>query len=602
MYILGISAFYHDSSATLIKNGSLIAAVEEERFTRIKHDKNFPFNAVNFCLQQENITIEDISYIGYYEIPLLKFNRIISSYISNFPRGFKSLFKSLPKWVFTNLWIKNIIKNNLKFNGKIILTNHHNSHLASAFYPSPYKESAIISMDGVGEWTTVGLAVGSNNNIKVLKTINFPHSIGLLYSAFTYYCGFKVNSGEYKLMGLAPYGKPIYFDKILNNMVDLKADGSFKIVMKYFDYSLNTNMINKNFIDFFNKANRNPESEITQFYMDIAASIQKVIEEIIIRIARNIKNETNLKNLCLSGGVALNCVANFKILKENIFENIWIQPASGDSGGSLGVAFYIWHQYLKNEKEQTKTFDFQKGSLLGSQYDNDNILKFLKSKKIEYEKFDTKSLNKKIAILLKEKKIIGRFSGRMEYGPRALGNRSILANPLDKNVQEKLNLKIKLRENFRPFAPAVMADKFHEYFDFESNNDLSVSPYMLFVSKVKGFEKSDIKFNDWRDMLKNIKSPLPGVTHVDGTARVQTVHPEINENFYNLISEFNYLTNCPVVINTSFNVRGEPIVESPSQAYSCFMSTDMDYLILENFLISKKNQKAFIKKNRFDLD
>ena len=602
MYILGISAFYHDSSATLIKNGSLIAAVEEERFTRIKHDKNFPFNAVNFCLQQENITIEDISYIGYYEIPLLKFNRIISSYISNFPRGFKSLFKSLPKWVFTNLWIKNIIKNNLKFNGKIILTNHHNSHLASAFYPSPYKESAIISMDGVGEWTTVGLAVGSNNNIKVLKTINFPHSIGLLYSAFTYYCGFKVNSGEYKLMGLAPYGKPIYFDKILNNMVDLKADGSFKIVMKYFDYSLNTNMINKNFIDFFNKANRNPESEITQFYMDIAASIQKVIEEIIIRIARNIKNETNLKNLCLSGGVALNCVANFKILKENIFENIWIQPASGDSGGSLGVAFYIWHQYLKNEKEQTKTFDFQKGSLLGSQYDNDNILKFLKSKKIEYEKFDTKSLNKKIAILLKEKKIIGRFSGRMEYGPRALGNRSILANPLDKNVQEKLNLKIKLRENFRPFAPAVMADKFHEYFDFESNNDLSVSPYMLFVSKVKGFEKSDIKFNDWRDMLKNIKYPLPGVTHVDGTARVQTVHPEINENFYNLISEFNYLTNCPVVINTSFNVRGEPIVESPSQAYSCFMSTDMDYLILENFLISKKNQKAFIKKNRFDLD
>ena len=603
MYILGISAFYHDSSVTLLKDGKIIFALEEERFTRIKHDKSFPYQSIKYCLDKENININDISYIGYYEYPIIKFRRILSSYISNFPKGFNSFFQATPKWISENLWIKSIIKKNLDYSGKIVLCAHHTSHVASAYFPSPYQDSAILSMDGVGEWNTVALAHGNKNRINNIKNLNFPHSIGLLYSAFTYYCGFKVNSGEYKLMGLAPYGKPKYFSKILENLIDLKDDGSFKIDMSYFDYSLNINMLNEKFYQLFDKKNRNPESEISQFYMDIASSIQKVIELIIIKITKHLKEITQSKNLCISGGVGLNCVANYKILKENIFENIWVQPASGDSGGSLGSAMYVWYQHLKNDKEETKKFDFQQGSYLGSKYSNDEINIFISKNKIPFEKLDERSMNKKIAHLLDSKNVIGRFVGKMEFGPRALGNRSILANPLDKEIQQKLNIKIKHRESFRPFAPAVLCDKFSEFFDFNSQKKLNISPYMLFVCMVKGFKKNDLEKYDWRELLKNNNSPLPGITHVDGTARVQTVHRETNESFYNLINSFYILSGCPVVINTSFNVRGEPIVESPKQAYDCFMNTDMDYLILENYLISKKDQPTSNRiKKIFELD
>tara|TARA_B110000259_G_C14013473_1_gene400421 strand:+ start:732 stop:2552 length:1821 start_codon:yes stop_codon:yes gene_type:complete len=606
MNILGISAFYHDSSATLLVDGNIIAAVEEERFTRIKHDKSFPFNSINYCLTKANLSINDIDCVGYYEKPLLKFSRIISSYISHFPFGFNSYFRSMPHWLANNSNIKNKIKNNLNYNGEIIMPSHHMSHMSSAYYPSPFLDSAIISMDGVGEWSSLAIGIGENNHIEMLDTINFPHSLGLLYSAFTLYCGFKVNSGEYKLMGLAPYGEPYYVNKIFNNLIDLKDDGSFKINMDYFDYSLNENMINEKFNELFGQKPRKAEDDITPFYMNIASSIQKVTESIILKITQHVKNLTNKSNLCLAGGVALNCVANSKILRQNIFKDIWIQPASGDSGGSLGSAYYIWHQKYKKEKSKLENkIDYQSGSTLGSEYNNKFIKKFLKNNKIVFDELPESDLNKKIAEILKSNKIIGRFSGRMEYGPRALGNRSILANPLDKKVQEKLNLKIKFRENFRPFAPSVMYDKLEEWFILDDNRKITKSPYMLLVADVIGHKKSINSHDNWKDMIANNISPLPGITHVDGSARVQTVHPNINERFYNLIKEFYKISSCPVVINTSFNIRGEPIVESPNDAYQCFINTGMDYLVLENCIIDKSLQTINLSNEyfkKFELD
>lgn len=588
LIILGISAYYHSSAATLVINGEIISSAEEERFTRIKHDKNFPINSINFCLNESNIKIDDIDVIAYYEKPFLKFTRIISSYISNFPKGFQSYFRVMPKWLNSNLFFKKKIQSKLNFQGKINFCSHHISHMASAYYPSPFNSAAIITMDGVGEWQTISIGIGIKNKITLLREINFPHSLGLFYSSFTLYCGFKVNSGEYKLMGLAPYGEAVYTNKILNNLIDIKDDGSFNLNMKFFDFDLNENMINENFINLFGKPIRNADAEITKFYMDIAASVQKVLEICLIKICYYAKKITKMDNLCLAGGVALNCVANSKILNEDYFKDIWIQPASGDSGASLGSALYTFYDNSDlHSKLINSTFDSQKGSYLGNKYDNDNIKKFLDEKKIPYEYLKDIDLNKKIALCLSNDKVVGRFSGKMEFGPRALGNRSILANPLHKEIQQKLNLKIKFRENFRPFAPAVMFDKFFDYFELKNSNANFSSPYMLFVGKVKGHEYDD-QYQDWKERLKNNKTPLPGITHVDGSARIQTVHPETNKNFYEIINEFYRITTYPVIINTSFNIRGEPIVESPNNAFRCFMNTGIDILVLENYFIDKK--------------
>ena len=587
MNILGISAFYHSSSASIISNGKIIAAAEEERFTRIKHDKSFPVNSINFCLKEAELSINDIDTVAYYEKPYLKFSRILMSYISNFPKGFQSYFRVMPSWLENNIFFKKKIKKIINFDGEVLFCPHHLSHMASAYYPSPFLDSTIISMDGVGEWTTLGIGQAKNNKIDILSTIKFPHSLGLFYSAFTLYCGFKVNSGEYKLMGLAPYGEPIYVNLILSNLIDLKEDGSFLLNMDYFDYDLNENMINSKFESLFGKSKRNSESEISKFYMDIASSIQEVLELILLKISNFAYSITKNKNLCLAGGVALNCVANSKILKKSNFEKIWIQPASGDSGGSLGSALYTWH-YLKNNKKKIiiSQTDYQSGSYLGSSYKNAYIKSVLDKKKINYDYLEDNKLSKKIAYYLSHNKVIARFSGKMEFGPRALGNRSILANPLEKDIQEKLNLKIKFRENFRPFAPSVMIDKFQDYFEFDNKNKFLESPYMLFTAKVKGHSINK-KYENWREKLKFNDSPLPGITHVDGSARVQTVCPDTNKSFYQILYEFNLLTNCPVLINTSFNIRGEPIVESPENAIKCFINTDIDILVLGNFLIDK---------------
>ncbi len=606
MNILGISAFYHSSSVSILKNGKIFSAAEEERFTRIKHDKNFPFNALEFCLRSANLDIQDIDLVAYYEKPSIKFTRLLASYIANFPKGYSSYNKVFPEWLSKNLNFKSKLRNYLNYSKDIFFCPHHISHMSSAYYPSPFLSSAIVSMDGVGEWTTLGVGQGKDNKISMLKKINFPHSLGLFYSAFTHYCGFKVNSGEYKLMGLAPYGEPTFLNKILNNMIDIKDDGSFLLNMKYFDYDLNENMINNFFEQLFQNPRRKSESELTKFYMDIASSVQKVLEIILIKIVNFTYKITKEKNLCLAGGVALNCVANSKILNNSGFENIWIQPASGDSGGSLGCALNAWHHLKDNKKNilSTSALDYQAGSLLGSFYNNQEIKKFLEKNKIKYKFFENDLLSKKIAMYLSRNKVVGRFFGKMEFGPRALGNRSILANPLTNDIQEKLNIKIKFRENFRPFAPAVMYDKFNYFFELHSNDKNEKSPYMLFTAHVKGHKEAPNSDN-WREKLKNNISPLPGITHVDGSARVQTVHPEINTEFYNLIRDFYEITDCPVLINTSFNIRGEPIVESPSDAYNCFINTGIDILMLGNFIITKDHTNDKIDKKyieSFELD
>lgn len=610
--ILGISSYYHDSAAALLIDGEIIAAAQEERFTRKKHDDRFPVNAVKYCLSEARISIGDIDSIVYYEKPLLKFERLIETYISCTPRGFKSYIKSMPIWLKEKLFLKKLLKTELAAIGncsvnelpKLLFTEHHMSHAASAFYPSPFKKAAVLCVDGVGEWATTSVWMGEDNDLTPLWQIDFPHSLGLLYSAFTYYTGFKVNSGEYKLMGLAPYGNHTYVDLILDNLIDLKDDGTFRLNMKYFNYTTGLTMTSNAFHKLFGGPPRKPESTLTQREMDIARSIQQVTEEIMLRLSRTIKKETGADNLCLAGGVALNCVANGRILREGIFKDIWIQPASGDSGGAVGAALYAWHRYFKQPRKPHEN-DSMKGSYLGPSQKLDEIKDYLDSVKAKYILFDDDELYKKLAKILEEGKVIGWFQGRMEFGPRALGSRSIIGDPRNSKMQSVMNLKIKYRESFRPFAPSVLYERVNDYFELDHK-----SPYMLLVApveesiKIKMTKEQDELFGI--DKLNVVRSAIPAVTHVDYSARVQTVHKETNPRYYNLIKEFEKLSGCGVIVNTSFNVRGEPIVCTAEDAYRCFMRTEMDYLVLENFLLAKDEQPKVDRdeswKKEFELD
>ncbi|MDO8748110.1 MAG: carbamoyltransferase [Candidatus Omnitrophota bacterium] len=604
-YILGISAFYHDSAAALVKDGEIIAAAQEERFTRVKHDYAFPGNAISYCLSEAGIKAQDLDYVAFYEKPLIKFERLLESYLAYAPLGITSFLKAMPLWIKQKLWIPDIIQKGLPgFKGKLIFSGHHESHAASAFYPSPFQEAAILTLDGVGEWATTSFGAGKDNDFNLEYEIKFPHSLGLLYSAFTYYAGFKVNSGEYKLMGLAPYGEPKYEDLILKELIDLKEDGSFKLNIGYFPYSYGLRMINKRFENLFGCPARGLESQITQFYMDIARSIQEVTEEVILRICRHLKKITGQKKLCLAGGVALNCVANGKIVREKIFEDIWIQPAAGDAGGALGAALFVWYKYLNN-KRLTNGRDSQKASYLGPEYPDEEIEDFLKDESIPYKKYSREELPKAVADLLSQEKVVGWFQGRMEFGPRALGARSIIADARSEEMQSKLNLKIKFRESFRPFAPTVLQDKAKDYFDLDCD-----SPYMLLVAPVKeGIRrKMTAEENSLFGIKKlNVKrSEIPAVTHIDYSARIQTIKRDDFPLYYDTINEFYKKTGCAVIVNTSFNVRGEPLVCRPQEAYRCFMRTGMDYLVIGNFLLDKKEQKPLDKdtdwKKEFSLD
>jgi len=616
-YILGISAFYHDSAACLLENGEILAAAQEERFSRVKHDQSFPNEAIDYCLTSQNIKLKDVNYIVFYDKPFLKFERILETYLEFAPLGFRNFCYSIGIWVKEKLFQKYLLlnelapfidKDNIKVSKniikeKLLFSEHHLSHAASAFFPSPFEEAIVLTLDGVGEWATTTVAVGKKNKLEIIKEIHFPHSLGLLYSAFTYYTGFKVNSGEYKLMGLAPYGKPTFKDTIIDKLIDLKEDGSFKLDMKYFNYATGLTMTNNKFAKIFGHPVRDPKKDLlTQFHMDIASSIQAVTEEIVLRITKNILSKYKIKNLCLAGGVALNCVANGKILKEKIFENIWIQPAAGDAGGSLGAALAYWHHEL--EKPRVEFKDKMKGSYLGPKFENDFIEQKLKSLKANYKKYSREEMISLTAKELSNEKTVGWFQGRMEFGPRALGGRSILADPRSEKMQKELNLKIKFRESFRPFAPSVLREDVNEW--FELNND---SPYMLLVSEVK--ENKQIKMNVEDEKLFGIdklnvkRSSVPAITHVDYSARIQTVHKDTNPRYYDLITQFKENTNCPVLVNTSFNVRGEPIVCSIDDAFNCFMGTNLDILVLEDYILYKDQQdKSLIKdyKNKFELD
>jgi carbamoyltransferase len=729
MNILGISAYYHDSAAALIRDGIIIAAAQEERFSRKKHDHRFPKNAIDFCLNEAGISVADIDIVAFYDKPFLKFERILETYIAFAPIGIKSFIKSMPLWIKEKLWMKELIKNELKYEGKIIFPEHHESHAASAFYPSPFESAAFLTIDGVGEWTTTSFGIGRANKINILSEIKFPHSIGLLYSAITYYTGFKVNSGEYKVMGLAPYGQPKYSDLILSELMDLKEDGSFKMNMKYFDYAAGLTMTNNNFNKLFGGEPRKPESKLTQREMDIARSVQEVTEEVMLRMARHIKKETGEKNLVLAGGVALNCVANGKILKEKIFDDIWIQPAAGDAGGSLGAALFAWYQYLGNPRDvmnmdnesqkssiypselksttaevednplhrgdkttdhssnkpiehpagqslqspdnsidhstlqsqdnissanrndlqshdnsadhstlqsqdnsadhstlqsppysteqpeersghtspsYTALSDFQNGSYLGPDYSDDYIQIYLDSKAIPYYKAsDREDLINRTAELIASEKVIGWFQGKMEFGPRALGSRTIIGDARSSKMQSIMNLKIKFRESFRPFAPSVLEERISDYFEIDRP-----SPYMLLVAEVK--KDRQIPMNDeseklWGiDKLNIVRSDIPAITHVDYSARIQSVSKISNPLYHDLIEAFEKKTGCAVIVNTSFNVRGEPIVNRPEEAFTCFMRTEMDYLVMGSFIINKEEQKSIEKdsdwKKEFELD
>ncbi len=599
-YILGISCFYHDSSAALIKDGEIIKAVQEERFSRKKHDSRFPINAINYCLKSNNIDLRNIKNIVYYEKPLLTFERLLETYIGVSPRGLKSFIAAMKAWLGEKLFLKSIIKNQFKNIQKelvpdldphlpeLLFTEHHQSHAAAAFFPSPFEKAAILCMDGVGEWATTSTWLGEKNKLKPLWEINFPHSLGLLYSAFTYYCGFKVNSGEYKLMGLAPYGKPIYAKKIKENLIDIKDDGTFRLDMSYFKYHRGFRMTGRKFHNLFGNPPRKRESEIKQFHMDLAASIQNVTEEIVIKLARSLRNETDCQSLCLSGGVALNCVANGKLHREKIFENIWIQPASGDAGSAIGCALVVWYEYL-NKSREIDLNDSMKGAYLGCNYKNKEIKHFLDSIHVPYQEIEDERLFEKLAEMLNEGKVIGWFSGPMEFGPRALGGRSIIGDPRNKNMQSVMNLKIKYRESFRPFAPSILEE------DVSSKFEMNVkSPYMLLVSPVRKEIRKKLSKKEQNlfgiNKLKQINSLLPAITHVDYSSRIQTVSARTNPRYHQLIMAFKKKTGCPLVINTSFNVRGEPIVCSPKDAYECFMRTEMDVLVLQNQLLLKMDQ------------
>lgn len=605
MDILGISAFYHDSAACLVRDGKIISAAQEERFTRKKHDSAFPINAVNFCLKDSNITVGDLDYISYYDKPFLTFERILETYLSYAPFGIKSFIKALPLWIKKKLWMKEVIRKELSYEGKIVFPEHHESHAASAFLPSPFQEAAFVTMDGVGEWTTASYGVGKGNNIEILAEIKFPHSLGLLYSAFTYFTGFKVNSGEYKVMGLAPYGRPKYKDVILKELIDLKDDGSFRMNMDYFDYCAGLTMTNGKFNKLFDGPPRKPESKLTQREMDIARSVQEVTEEAVLKMARHIRRETGQKYLCMAGGVSLNCVANGKLLREGVFDNIWIQPAAGDAGAALGAALFAWYGYLGNERTADGTKDFQQGSYLGPKFDNGYLDDYLRENNIPFIELRDEEIPEKIADLIADEKVIGWFQGRMEFGPRALGGRSIIGDARSPKMQETMNLKIKFRESFRPFAPSVIRERVSDLFDIDRE-----SPYMLLVAPVKEEIRREMTEEEQNlfglDKLHVPRSSVPAITHVDYSARIQTVDGEYNKKYYDVIKKFDEKYGCPVIINTSFNVRGEPIVCTPEDAYLCFMRTNMDYLILENYLLDKREQKALEKdidwQKEFELD
>ncbi len=609
--ILGISAFYHDSAATILVDGKIIAAAQEERFTRKKHDSSYPFNAIEFVLDFAKTKLTDVDQIIFFEKPFLKFERLLETYVAFAPRGFKSFCMAMPIWLKDKLFQKKMLFNELKrhdntFNDikKIYFSDHHLSHAASAFFPSPFEEAVVLTADGVGEWATTTVAIGKGNNLEIKKEIHFPHSLGLLYSAFTYYTGFKVNSGEYKLMGLAPYGTPIYEEKIKSKLIDIKEDGSFHLDQSYFNYATGLSMTNKKFENLFGQKVRNPKHEkLKQFHMDIAASIQKVTEDIMIKIAKSLKEEFDISNLCLAGGVALNCVANGKILKEKIFDNIWVQPAAGDAGGSLGAALALWH-IEQNNPRTINHKDSMQGSFLGPEYLQEKIEKQLYAAGAKYEIYNDEELLDKVASDLSNQEAIGWFQGRMEFGPRALGGRSILGDPRSDKMQKNLNLKVKYRESFRPFAPSILKEDLSEWFDLNSD-----SPYMLIVSNIN--KDKTIKMTEDQKKLFGIdklnikRSEIPAVTHVDYSARIQTVNKETNEKYFRLIEKFKENTNCPILINTSFNVRGEPIVNTPLDAFKCFMGTDLDKLVIGNCYLEKNNQNQLLKKDytkEFELD
>ena len=609
--ILGLSAFYHDSAAALIIDGKITAAAQEERFTRKKHDSSYPFRAVEYVLKEGKLKLNEIDYVVFYEKPFLKFERLLETYVSFAPKGFKSFSMSMPVWLKDKLFQKKILFDELKNHDekfkdieKIYFSEHHLSHAASAFYPSPFHDATVLTLDGVGEWATTTAAKGENNNLDILKEIHFPHSVGLLYSAFTYYTGFKVNSGEYKVMGLAPYGEDRFKNIILDEVIDLKNDGTFKLNMKYFDYAVDLKMTNENFSQLFGNPVRNPESEqLTQFHMDVAASIQSATEEIVLRLVRSLSKENDSKNLCMAGGVALNCVANGKIVKENIFQNIWIQPAAGDAGGALGAALGLWHKELKKER-LLPIEDKMKGSYLGPKFNNLEIESVLKKIGAIYNKFSEDEMIKIASEELAREKTIGWFQGRMEFGPRALGCRSIIADPRSAKMQKNLNLKVKFRESFRPFAPSITREDLSKWFDLNCD-----SPYMLLVANIKEDKKVEMTESEKKlfgiDKLNIKRSEIPAITHVDYSARIQTVHKETNLRYYKLIKSFQQITSCPVLVNTSFNVRGEPIVCSVEDAYRCFMGTDLDMLICEDFILYKDKQNKQLLtnyKNKFKLD
>lgn len=591
MNILGISAFYHDSAACLIKDGIIFAAAQQERFSRVKHDHAFPNDAIDYCLREGGLTANDLDYVAFYDKPFIKFERLLETYISYAPRGWASFLMAMPLWLKQKLHIPTLISKSLGYEGKIVFPEHHESHAASAFFPSPYQKAAFLTMDGVGEWTTTSFGVGEGNKIRIDYEIKFPHSLGLLYSAFTYFTGFKVNSGEYKVMGLAPYGEPKYVDAILTELMDIKEDGSFKLNMDYFTYPYGLTMTGKAFEKLFGGPARKPESKLTQREMDLAKSVQVVTEEVMIRTARHIHKLTGEKNLCLAGGVALNCVGNGRILREGPFENIWIQPAAGDAGGALGAALFVWHQLLGKERVVDEVHDLQVGSYLGPAFQEGEIRTFLDSNGYPYDYLEDGALPRTVADLIAQGKVIGWFQGRMEFGPRALGSRSIIGDPRNPQMQSQMNLKIKYRESFRPFAPSVLMEEVGRYFELDRP-----SPYMLLVAYVD--EQIRRRMTDEEDRLWGIdklnvaRSEIPAITHVDYSARIQTVHKETNPLYHEAIRSFQEKTGCPVIVNTSFNVRGEPIVMSPEHAYLCFMRTEMDFLALGPFLLDKKKQPA----------
>ncbi len=603
-YILGISAFYHDSAAVILKDGEIIAAAQEERFTRKKHDHAFPHQAIAYCLKEAGIAARQVDHVVFYEKPFLKFNRILETYLTTAPLGIRSFLMAIPVWLGQKLWISDLIRKELNYNGPLYFAEHHESHAASAFFPSPFSQAAILTMDGVGEWATSSIGLGRDNAIELLFEQQFPHSLGLLYSAFTYFTGFKVNSGEYKLMGLAPYGEPRFVQTILEELLDLKEDGSFKLNMKYFNYLGGLTMTGRRFAQLFGGPPRKPEAPLTQREMDLAASVQQVTEEIVLRMAGHVKKITGEKKLCLAGGVALNCVANGKLLRSGLFDDLWIQPAAGDAGGALGAALLIHYHYLKNERQSDEKFDRQKGSYLGPQFSDEQIKTFLRSVGAPFEELAEDQLYKKVAAELAKGKVVGWFQGRMEFGPRALGNRSILGDARHPQMQIIMNRKIKFRESFRPFAPAVLEEEASAWFKIDRP-----SPYMLLVADVH----PDKRHTSDQDMhlkglerLKISRSQIPAVTHVDYSARLQTVNAQTNPRFYRLLKAFQAKTGCPVLINTSFNVRGEPIVATPQEAYQCFLRTEMDWLAVGRCLLRKEDQPAQnISKARqeaFELD